>query len=145
MKTLIVALLLASVMVGAVGAPVLAEEQTSAAEKRELFREGAKLWPLYCNTCHKAGAAAFQSVTISVAGPGGIPVHYGVNKDVLSSVFSINSIGGFYAIGGTRITFLDVLFVLALLGGFGLPALHLVVKFLSKRSAEQMHRDRREG
>ncbi len=98
-----------------------------------------------CNTCHKAGADAFQSVTISVAGPGGIPVHYGVNKDVLNSVFSINSIGGFYAIGGTRITFLDVLFVLALLGGFGLPALHLVAKWLSRRSAEHTHRDRREG
>ncbi len=97
-----------------------------------------------CNTCHKAGAAAFQSVTISVAGPGGIPVHYGVQKDVLNSVFSINSIGGFYAIGGTRITFLDVLLVLALLGGFGLPALHLAAKWLSKRSAESARHDGRE-
>ena len=58
MKTLIVALMLASVMVGAAGVPVLAEEQPSAAEKRELFREGAKLWPLYCNTCHKARPGA---------------------------------------------------------------------------------------
>jgi len=86
-----------------------------------------------CRTCHKAGADAFQSVTISVAGPGGIPEHYGVSKEVLSSAFSINSIGGFYAIGGTRITFLDVLFILALVGGFGLPALHLTAKWLSRR------------
>ncbi len=24
------------------------------AEHRRLFREGAKLWPVYCNTCHNA-------------------------------------------------------------------------------------------
>ena len=29
-------------------------EELSAAEKRRLFREGAKLWPVYCNTCHNA-------------------------------------------------------------------------------------------
>jgi len=98
-----------------------------------------------CNTCHKAGADAFQSVTISVAGPGGIPLHYGVSKEVLNSAFSINSIGGFYAIGGTRITFLDVLLILALLGGFGLPALHLTAKWLSRRSASHTHRNERKG
>jgi len=57
MKTLVAALLLAGVMLAAVGAPVLAQEQQeqmSAAQKKELFRRGAKLWPLYCNTCHKA-------------------------------------------------------------------------------------------
>jgi mono/diheme cytochrome c family protein len=26
----------------------------SAAEKRALFMRGAKLWPVYCNTCHNA-------------------------------------------------------------------------------------------
>jgi len=98
-----------------------------------------------CNTCHKAGADAFQSVTISVAGPGGIPVHYGVSKDVLNSAFSINSIGGFYAIGGTRITFLDVLLILALLGGFGLPALHLTAKWLSRRAANRPRDSERKG
>ncbi|MBU6299838.1 MAG: hypothetical protein KGJ79_13115 [Alphaproteobacteria bacterium] len=86
-----------------------------------------------CSTCHRAGAQAFQSVTISVAGPGGIPIHYGVDKDVLSSVFSINSIGGFYAIGGTRITFLDVLLILGLLVGFGGPLLHLILRWTYRR------------
>lgn len=95
-----------------------------------------------CDTCHRAGAAAFQRVTISVAGPGGVPIHYGVNKNVLNSAFSIASIGGFYAIGGTRITFLDVLLVLALLGGFGIPALHLTVRWLSKRPT---HHDQPKG
>jgi hypothetical protein len=95
-----------------------------------------------CNTCHQQGAAAFQSVTVSIAGPGGIPIRHAASKDVLNSAFSVDSIGGFYAIGGTRITFLDVLFVLALLGGIGGPAVHLTVRwacglFLSRTSHEQ--------
>jgi hypothetical protein len=96
-----------------------------------------------CNTCHRAGAKAFQSVTISVAGPSGIPIRYGVNKDVLSSAFSIDSIGGFYAIGGTRITFLDVLLVLALLVGFGGPALHLTIRWAYRRYLNRTHHDQR--
>jgi hypothetical protein len=86
-----------------------------------------------CNTCHREGAAAFQSVEISVAGPSGMPIRYGASKEVLSSAFSIDSIGGFYAIGGTRITFLDVLFVLALLGGIALPLGHLTLRWAFKR------------
>lgn len=97
-----------------------------------------------CKTCHKAGAATFQSVTVSVAGPAGIPVHYDINKDVLKSVFSINSIGGFYAIGGTRITLLDVLLVLAILAGFGVPALHIGVRWLSRRPEDHKRRDQEE-
>jgi hypothetical protein len=90
-----------------------------------------------CATCHKAGSEAFQSVTISVAGTGGIPLSYDVNKDALRSVMSLNSIGGFYAIGGTRITLLDVLLVLALLAGFGIPALHVTIRWLSARPEDK--------
>jgi len=54
MKTLFIAILLTAVAVAVAGRPVLAEEQLTPAEKKQLFREGAKLWPLYCNTCHNA-------------------------------------------------------------------------------------------
>jgi hypothetical protein len=90
-----------------------------------------------CDTCHRQGAAAFQSVQVSVAGPAGIPIRYGVNKDVLSSVFSINSVGGFYAIGGTRITLLDVLFVLVFVGAVGWSVLHLAARWAFKRFVNQ--------
>lgn len=89
-----------------------------------------------CATCHKAGSEAFQSVTISVAGPGGIPVSYDVNKDALRSVMSLNAIGGFYAIGGTRITLLDVLLVLALMVGIGIPILHVTIRWLAARPGD---------
>lgn len=82
-----------------------------------------------CDTCHREGAAAFQNVMISVAGPSGIPVRYEVDKTVLNSAFSIDSVGGFYAIGGTRIGFLDVLLALALLGGIAWPTGHAIVRW----------------
>ncbi len=96
-----------------------------------------------CNVCHREGAAAFQSVEISVAGPSGMPIRYGASKEVLSSAFSIDSIGGFYAIGGTRITFLDVLFVLALLGGIALPLGHLTLRWAFKRYLSRNPRQKR--
>jgi len=86
-----------------------------------------------CDTCHRQGATAFQSVEVSVAGPAGIPIHYGADKDVLNSVFSVDAVSGFYAIGGTRITFFDVLLFLALVGGIAWPIGHAIVRWLVGR------------
>ena len=52
-------------------------------------------------------------------------MRYHASESVLNSVFSIQSVGGFYAIGATRITVLDILFVLALLGGITIPVVHV--------------------
>jgi len=98
-----------------------------------------------CNTCHRAGAEAFQSVTVSVAGPGGLPVRYGANEEVLNSAFSIESVGGFYAIGGTRITFLDMLFLLALFTGIAVPVVHLAAKWGFRRYLNEKAREHRQG
>ncbi len=54
MRKLFAAIVLAALAIGAIGAPVLAEDNPSPAEHKRLFREGAKLWPVYCNTCHNA-------------------------------------------------------------------------------------------
>ncbi len=115
-------------------------EVSTAVEVHEIVPSSAAISD--CGVCHRQGANAFQSVVVSVAGPAGIPITYGANKNVLSSAFSINSIGGFYAIGATRITFLDVLFVLALLAGIGGPIGHLTLRwafrlYLRHRSNEQ--------
>ena len=82
-----------------------------------------------CNVCHREGSAAFQSVTVSIAGPDGRPVRYGANKEVLNSVFSVDSVSGFYAIGATRIKILDILLLLALFSGIAVPAGHLAMKY----------------
>jgi hypothetical protein len=90
-----------------------------------------------CKSCHRAGSDAFQSVTISVAGPGGRPLRYGAEKDVLSSIISIDSVGGFYAIGGTRIEILDILFLLALFAGIAIPIGHLAMRIAFKHYLKQ--------
>lgn len=86
-----------------------------------------------CNACHREGADAFQSVTVSIAGPDGRPVRYGADKEVLSSVISVDSVGGFYAIGATRIKLLDILFLLALFIGIAVPVGHLTAKWAFRR------------
>ena len=86
-----------------------------------------------CRTCHREGSQAFQSVTISLVGPDGRRVGYGANADVLNSAFSVGSVSGFYAIGGTRIKLLDILLVLAILGGGGIAVGHVTLGWLFKR------------
>jgi hypothetical protein len=86
-----------------------------------------------CRTCHRAGSEAFQSVTISLIGPEGRRVGYSANADVLSSAISLDSVSGFYAIGGTRIKLLDILLILAILGGLSVPVGHLTIGWIFKR------------
>ena len=95
-----------------------------------------------CDTCHREGADVFQQVTISIADANGIPVRYGAQKEVLSSMISVDSIRGFYAIGGTRIKLLDVLLVLTLLTGVGVPIGHLTLKWVfARRRARAQKQD----
>lgn len=106
-------------------------EVSTGAESHQLTAKGKALKE--CDSCHREGAAPFQTVTISIVSPDGRPVHYGAQKEVLSSATSVDSVGGFYAIGGTRIKLLDVLFVLALLAGIGVPIGHMSLKWLFRR------------
>lgn len=87
-----------------------------------------------CNVCHHAGSEAFSAVTVSVVGPDGRPIRYGANKEVLSSVVSVDSISGFYAIGGTRIQILDILLILAFLGGLAVPVGHMTLGWFVKQT-----------
>jgi hypothetical protein len=91
-----------------------------------------------CESCHRAGSEPFQRVTISIAGPDGRPVRYAAHEEVLSSPISVESAGGFYVIGGTRIKLLDVLVVLALLAGIGIPVVHFTVKMLARKLAKRI-------
>jgi hypothetical protein len=60
-------------------------------------------------------------------------VGYGANADVLNSAISIDSVSGFYAIGGTRIRLLDILLILAILGGLGIAGGHVTLGWLFRR------------
>lgn len=84
-----------------------------------------------CKACHREGAAPFQKVSISIVGPDGRPLRHGAQQDVLQAPTSIDSVRGFYAIGGTRIKLLDILLVLALASGVAVPIGHLSLKWLA--------------
>jgi hypothetical protein len=86
-----------------------------------------------CNTCHEHGSDAFQNVTISIAGPDGRRIRQEASPGVLTSVISTNSVGGFYAIGGTRIGLLDIIIALAFLGGAGFAVGHGSLRWFARR------------
>jgi len=94
-----------------------------------------------CDTCHREGAASFQAVTVSMAGPDGRPIRHDASNGVLNSIESIGSVGGFYAIGSNRIKLLDVLLLMALGAGIFLPLAHLSVKLVSQRRRAKQAQD----
>ena len=95
-----------------------------------------------CDTCHQQGAAAFESVTLTIAGPDGRPLRHGVQNEVLKSLTSMESVRGFYAIGSTRIKLLDYLLVLVFLGALSVPLVHMTVKRLFKGVREKLEAER---
>ena len=86
-----------------------------------------------CDGCHRAGAEPYRNVTVSVTGPDGRPIRHPAQQEILSAATAVASLPEFYAVGGTRSALLDVLFVLALLGGAGFPLVHLAVRWLAGR------------
>lgn len=95
-----------------------------------------------CNTCHRAGSEAFRSVTISIARPDGRPERYGIDREVLHSPVSIDSVRGFYAIGATRIKLLDVLLLLALAAGVAVPLAHLTARWAFRRYLRKIEEEK---
>lgn len=94
-----------------------------------------------CDSCHREGADPFQVVTVSIVGADGRPLRHDAHKEVLNSAVSVESMRGFYAIGGTRIKLLDVLLILALLSGIFIPVGHMTVKWLFRRYLDRMAKD----
>jgi hypothetical protein len=101
-------------------------EVSTGAEAHQLMEKSQSI--RNCAKCHQQGADAFQSVTVSIVGPDGRRVRYGAKPEVLNSIISVDSVSGFYAIGGTRIKLLDWLLVLAMLGGIGGPLAHMTLR-----------------
>jgi len=87
-----------------------------------------------CENCHNVKATAFQNVTISISRPDGRKESYKASSKVLNSPISVDSVGEFYAPGGTRIKLLDILLVLALVAGLAVPIGHFALgKFLRRK------------
>ena len=83
-----------------------------------------------CASCHVARADAFQRVSLSYIDEDGRMVRHPADKEVLTSIFSIDSVREFYVVGGTRIELLDLLILLAVFAGISMPIGHQLVKRL---------------
>jgi len=91
-----------------------------------------------CESCHQGNAEAFRNVTVSISLPDGRKQRLEADNDVLNSAISVDSIGGFYAPGGTRIKLLDGLLALAIVGGLAIPVGHMTLgKILRKKSKRE--------
>ena len=54
MKKILFALILLAGVAGSMTTPPCRAAEETKAEKRQMMREGAELWPVYCNQCHNA-------------------------------------------------------------------------------------------
>lgn len=90
-----------------------------------------------CDSCHQSGSGPFQDVTVSITRPDGRTLHYKADREILSAVASVGSIGNFYALGGTRVKLLDVLLLLGLLIGFAIPIAHFALGRIIKKNKEK--------
>ena len=104
------------------------------ADKSKAIRE--------CATCHSADASPFQSVTLTIAGPDGRPLRHGVEKGVLNSLTSIDSVRGFYAIGANRIRLLDHLLIPVVAGAALVPIAHMTVLWMFRRVRAKVEAER---
>ena len=93
-----------------------------------------------CESCHESNSRAFENVAVSITGPDGRRKRFEADSDVLSSVISVDSISDFYAPGGTRITLLDYLLVLAILGGLSVPLVHITLGKIVRRQSKKPSR-----
>jgi hypothetical protein len=90
-----------------------------------------------CDSCHQKGSDAFENVTVSISRPDGRKIRFEADKEILSSMVSVDTVGEFYVLGGTRIKILDALLILSLIGGLAIPAGHIALgKVLRKKTKE---------
>ena len=72
-------------------------------------------------------------MTISIVRADGRPVRYEANNEVLSSPVSVDSVAGFYVVGGTRVQLLDMLLLLAVFAGISVPIGHMTMRRLLRK------------
>ena len=93
-----------------------------------------------CDKCHLTNAELFQDVFIVVKKADGKAATYKADKEVLTSVYNILPVSKFYALGSMSVTLLDILFVVALVGGLAVPIGHITLRIITSplRSLRRM-------
>jgi len=81
-----------------------------------------------CNACHNRKSAILKKVVLVITDPAtGKASIYPINKEVLPSI----RMPHFYILNSTRVTWLDIIGVLIVLGGIGFALGHLTLRILT--------------
>lgn len=93
-----------------------------------------------CEKCHRPDAEFFKYVSVVIKKADGRPTLFNAKKEVLNSFFSILPVSKFYALGSTNVKLLDILFIIALLGGIAVPIGHITLRVITSplRSLRRM-------
>lgn len=93
-----------------------------------------------CGRCHNPDSEFFKDVFIAVGKADGKPTLYSAKKEVLNSIFSILPASKFYVLGSTNVKLLDILFIIALIGGIAVPIGHITLRIITSplRSLRRM-------
>ena len=92
-----------------------------------------------CATCHNTKTDFSGKLEINKEGTK--PAKYELETKAFNSIYSIPNISDFYVLGTTKIKILDILFLIALLGGISVPIAHITLRILTA----PIRRKRREG
>jgi hypothetical protein len=93
-----------------------------------------------CVKCHHPEAELFKDVFIVLEKNGGKPIVIKADREVLNSVYTILPVSKFYALGSSSVEILDILFIVALLGGLAVPIGHISLRVITSpiRSLRKM-------
>jgi hypothetical protein len=93
-----------------------------------------------CEKCHHPEAEFFENISIVIKRDEGKPVLIDAQRDILNSVYSILPVSKFYAVGSTSIKLLDILFIVAVIGGLAVPIGHIAFRIITSpiRSLRRM-------
>jgi len=93
-----------------------------------------------CEQCHHPEAALFKDVFIVLKKDNGKPMVMKADRKVLNSLYTILPVSKFYALGSSSSDILDILFIVALLGGLAVPIGHISLRVITSpiRSLRKM-------
>lgn len=93
-----------------------------------------------CEKCHRPDSEFFKDVFIVISKADGRPTLFDAKKEALNSFFSILPVSKFYALGSTNVKLLDILFIIAVLGGIAVPIGHVTLRIITSplRSLRRM-------
>jgi hypothetical protein len=80
-----------------------------------------------CEQCHNPQSPFFEEVYITLNKDDGTRERHKVERRVLESYY----VNHFYAIGGTRVRYLDKIGLVLIVGGLGVVAAHLLARIVT--------------